>query len=138
MKIYPHSYVRIAKFSIVMTMLVCTHVLAHSDSDQFLASQGVNENNVTVDLIETVKSETKKPVDIQIKNSEIIANMQFQQIKQQNLEENAVSDYELKRKTDPSKLMQNEKHEYVPPRAGSGVYKLQFENVNVQLGSNIK
>lgn len=136
MKILLHSFVRIAKLS--MIFMVSTHVLANLESDQFLASQGVNENNVTADLIETVKVETKKPVDIQIKNSESIADMQFQQIKQQNLEESAVSDYELKRKTDPGKLMQNEKHEYLPPRAGSGVYKLQFENINVQLGTNIK
>lgn len=137
MEIYQQVYVCFKRLSLTALILASTSVLAKSESEQFLESQRVNENRVTVDLIEKVQSETKKPVEVQLKNNQSLADKQFNQIKQQNLEESAVSDYELKRQTDPVKLMNNEKQEYIPARNASVVYKLQYENKNVQIGTNI-
>lgn len=137
MEIYQQVYVYFKRLSLTALILASTSVLAKSESEQYLESQRVNENRVTVDLIEKVQSETKKPVEVQLKNNQSLADKQFNQIKQQNLEENAVSDYELKRQTDPVKLMNNEKQEYIPARNASVVYKLQYENKNVQIGTNI-
>lgn len=137
MEIYQQVYVYFKRISLTALVLVNTAVLAKSESDQFLESQRVNENRVTVDLIEKVQLETKKPVEVQLKNNLNLADKQFNQIKQQNLEEGAVSDYELKRQTDQVKLMNNEKQEYIPARNASVVYKLQYENKNVQIGTNI-
>lgn len=137
MEIYQQVYVYFKRISLTALVLVNSAVLAKSESDQFLESQRVNENRVTVDLIEKVQLETKKPVEVQLKNNLNLADKQFNQIKQQNLEEGAVSDYELKRQTDQVKLMNNEKQEYIPARNASVVYKLQYENKNVQIGTNI-
>lgn len=85
-------------------------------NDAFLAEQRAGDDRVTPEVIELVKHDAHIPPDEQKLKHQQLAQQQFDEIKKQTLEDNAASDYEIKRKTDNSKLLADERRVYVPKK----------------------
>lgn len=127
-----------------MAYLICGSVLsvvtmnACAETDAFLAEQSVENPKVTQALISEVKQDSQKPLSDQWLIHDQKAIQQANEIKKENLEANAVSDYELKRKTDPAKLINADKHEYIPTKPVNTTYNISYESKNIKIGNQIK
>ena len=129
---------------IIKPMLIGLSVFAamamnvYAQTDEFLAEQRVENPKVTDALITEVKADSQKPISDQLQIHDQKAKQQLNEIKQETLEENAVSDYELKRKTDASRLLNAEKHEYIPGKPSNVTYTISYEYKNVRIGNHTK
>lgn len=126
--------------SITMTasMMVVQSHANNTLNDDALSEQTDRLQKVTPEVITQLKNDAQLDASEQVKIQQQLAQKQSMQIKKQVLESNAASDYEIKRKTDPSKLLNVEKHEFIPPKPAKVIYNIEFENKNVQIGTNFK
>lgn len=123
---------------LTMSLCMVSAFSVYAESDAFLAEQRVENPKVTEALISEVKQEAQKPVSDQRVKHDQKATEQANQIKKENLEENATSDYELKRKTDTAKLLNVAKREYIPAKQSHVIYTVGYENKNVHFGNKAK
>ena len=123
--------------SVILILAAGSFAYAASD-DRFLAEQSVNDPTMTPQVISQVKKDSQTPIPEQLQKHQTLAEVNSKQIKKDVLESNAVSDYEIKRKTDPAKLLAVEKHEYVPNKPGKAIYLIEYENKNVRIGTDFK
>ena len=127
-----------------MAYLICGSIFSvvatntWAETDAFLAEQRVDNPKVTQALISEVKQDSQKPLSDQWSIHDQKAIQQANEIKKENLEANAVSDYELKRKTDPAKLINADKHEYIPTKPANTTYTISYESKNIKIGNQIK
>lgn len=96
------------------TLLLPTTVSAQIVQDQDLSELSAGDEKVTAEMIDLVKHDAQIPVEEQNDKHQHLAQEQSDQIKKQTLEDNAVSDYEIKKKTDNSKLLTDKRKVYVP------------------------
>lgn len=131
---------RLLKHSILLIILVVSAAASANLvlNDDALSEQTDQLKKLTPEVITQVKSEVDLNIEQQNQAQLSLAQARSGQIKQQLLESNAVSDYEIKRKTDPEKLLQVEKHEFIPVKQSQVIYRIDYENKNVQLGNNLK
>ena len=129
----------VASTSIVLFSMCSIHALAQSVDDDQLSELRAGDQKVSPEMISLVQEDVKSPVEEQHQKHQHLAKEQADQINKQTLEENAASDYELKKKTDNSKLLAEERKVYIPSKS-AGVNEVLIRESSLRFNStgNVK
>lgn len=124
-----------------LSFVLMAFSLAHAQvvDDLSLAEQRAGEEQLSPEMMSLAQHDAHIPMPEQIEKHQHLAKEQSDQIKKQTLENTAASDYEIKRKTDNTKLMNEARKVYIPAKT---VYKAESRvsesSMNFNSGSNVK
>ena len=118
------------------TLLIATTaaVYAQTVDDDVLATQSAGDQKVSPEMINLVKHDAHIPLEQQLDKHQHLAKEQADQINKENLESTAASDYEIKKKTDNSKLLADERKVYIPGKS-SGVSEITIRESSMCFNS---
>lgn len=106
-----------SKKIILLTTLISTIPLisyAQIIDDHVLSEQSAGDHKVSPEMMSLVQHDAHIPLEQQLNKHQHLAKEQADQMSKENLESTAASDYEIKKKTDNSQLLNNERKVYIP------------------------
>lgn len=127
----------ILKKRILWTTLLFTIPLigfAQIVDDHVLSEQSAGDQKVSPEMISLVQHDAHIPLEEQLHKHQHLAKEQADQINKENLESTAASDYEIKKKTDNSKLLAEERKVYIPGKS-SGVTEVIIRESSMRFNS---
>lgn len=123
------------------SLLIAMTVVAYAQTvdDDVLAAQSAGDQKVSPKMISLVKHDAHISLQEQLDKHQHLAKEQADQINKENLESNAASDYEIKKKTDNSKLLVDERKAYIPGKS-LGVTEITIRESSMRFSStgNVK